>query len=221
MIRINSYSCAGERGENEDALVIQAHPQDSTCQLFAIADGQGGRCGGGTAARLACRRCVEVAADYSPALLGDPRCWSRILQAVDQTVHNETEAGFTTLVGFCIASEAICGSANGDSAVLSMVDGSEGKILTAGQPKNPPVGSGQVRCKSFSATLGGSWTILAMSDGVWKYTGWDPIFRSVARKESAAIIEFLRRYAALPDSGRLQDDFTLLVIQSDELTSIR
>jgi hypothetical protein len=216
MKRTVSYSRPGERGENQDAFQIRSHPANPDSLMVAIADGQGGRAGGGIAARLACRVCIEMASSYAPRNLTIAWHWRDILRAVDQAVHDQPEAGFTTLIAFCITSESvICGGSNGDSAVVLLNDKSHRGILTANQPKNPPVGSGYARFGTFFTRLQSPWTVLAMSDGVWKYTGWDPLFRIASQAHGKKIIESLRHYAALPTMGRLQDDFTLIVIEGN------
>jgi len=45
--------------------------------------------------------------------------------------------------------------------------------LTRQQAKNPPIGSGDALFTPFGALLADPWLVLAMSDGVWKYVGWD------------------------------------------------
>lgn len=210
--RITGYSCAGERGpENEDAFAIRFHPRDPACALVALADGQGGREGGAIAARLACRAGVETASNMTSPELLQPVSWSGIFQAADAAVHRHPAAGFTTLVIFCIASGVICGCSNGDSAAVLVDARHRAEILTARQPKNPPVGSGNARFTTFCAKLVPPWTVLALSDGVWKYTGWTAVFEAAARYQGDALIDYLRGCARLPFTGRLQDDFTLVV----------
>ena len=61
----------------------------------------------------------------------------------------------------------------------------------------------------FEAVLVRPWTVLAMSDGVWKYVGRDRLERAVARPRSAPIIDALQGAARLR-SGRFPDDFTVV-----------
>jgi hypothetical protein len=57
------------------------------------------------------------------------------------------------------------------------------------------------------------WKILVLSDGVWKYGGWDRI-AAIAREYSGqALVDALQTPARLPRSGRFQDDFTVVLIE--------
>ena len=55
--------------------------------------------------------------------------------------------------------------------------------------------------------------ILAMSDGVWKYVGWDRLSVAVRSPRDAPLAETLQRAARLPRSGQFPDDFTLVVFE--------
>ena len=52
-----------------------------------------------------------------------------------------------------------------------------------------------------------------MSDGVWKYAGWETVREVALETSGQACIDALREKALLPGSGRLQDDFTLVVLE--------
>jgi hypothetical protein len=215
MIQVFSHSETGGHAENEDAFVAQPHPSDPDSYLCAIADGQGGRAGGGRAARLARDCSLEAASAVAPADFISPATWVSVLRKADQAVATDPVAGFTTLIGFCVARGFICGASNGDSAVAMLNSSKQGQILTARQRKNPPVGSGGAEFVPFHAQLQPPWLVLAMTDGVWKYTGWDTIFLAASQDSGEGIIRSLLERARLPRSGKLQDDFTLLVL-SDE-----
>ena len=58
--------------------------------------------------------------------------------------------------------------------------------LTSSQRKNPPVGSGGAIFVPFACRLIRPWQVLAMSDGVWKYAGWEAI-RDVATREKGIL----------------------------------
>jgi hypothetical protein len=79
--------------------------------------------------------------------------------------------------------------------------------------KNPPVGSRGAVFVPFSLQLVHPWTVLAMTDDVWKYAGWDNIFAALSKATGEDILLTLREKAALPRTGQLQDDFTLVVFQ--------
>ena len=54
-----------------------------------------------------------------------------------------------------------------------------------------------------------------MSDGVWKYAGWERIRREAVSLEGAALVESLKQAARLR-SGSFPDDFTLIVLESGD-----
>jgi serine/threonine protein phosphatase PrpC len=54
--------------------------------LCFLADGQGGRAGGGVAARLACRAGLEGAGRVTPERLTDGRTWASLLRQADLAV---------------------------------------------------------------------------------------------------------------------------------------
>jgi hypothetical protein len=128
-------------------------------------------------------------------------------------VADAEKAGFTTLIGFCLTENALCGASSGDSAVALLNAGEPPRILTKHQMKNPPVGSRGAIFVPFSVRLVHPWTVLAMTDGVWKYAGWDTIFAVSSEGAGEAILQKVREKAALPRTGQLQDDFTLVVFQ--------
>jgi len=75
------------------------------------------------------------------------------------------------------------------------------------------VGSGDARIVSLSATLAAPWSVLAMSDGVWKYVGWERIVQAAGECRGERLVETLKGLARLPRSGQFQDDFTLVVFE--------
>jgi hypothetical protein len=216
MIQVSSYSAAGGHATNEDVFEVCPHPRDRAMYLCALADGQGGRAGGLAAARLACRTCVAAASEKASAHLMLPYVWTEILRTADAAVAADPAAGFTTLIAFGVTEARLCGASCGDSAAVVLAGpGQVGDILTARQHKNPPVGSGMAIPVPFAAILRPPWALLTMSDGVWKYSGWESIFGLDPRQPGHVLCRTLLERACLPDSLALQDDFTLVVIQED------
>jgi PPM family protein phosphatase len=213
MVQVWHLSEAGEGGENEDAFVVRGHPGEEGCLLVALADGQGGRAGGREAARVACAACVEVALGRSVKDLMRPGVWEEAGRAADGAVARAAGAGFTTLVAFAVYRDWLAGASSGDSAALMVNAGEEGVILTGGQVKDPPVGSGAAVFTPFGARLSAPWTALALSDGVWKYAGWEGVWEVARRCAGEEVAGELRRRAALR-SGALADDFTVVVVKS-------
>jgi PPM family protein phosphatase len=212
MIRVLSFSATGDHPANEDVFDATRHPADPDCWLCFLADGQGGRAGGERAARLACRTAADAAIRLSPAELATPHAWVNVLQEADLATAADREAGLTTLVGFCITDNAIAGASSGDSAVLAASTGGRTNALTDRQAKNPPVGSGAAWFVPFSQKMVIPWSVLAMSDGVWKYVGWDRIIATISAHHGQPLIEALQTAVRLR-TGRFPDDFTVVVFE--------
>jgi hypothetical protein len=212
MVSALSFSEAGGHASNEDAFAVRQHPSAPDCWLCLLADGQGGQAGGARAAQLACKIALALALEYAPERLADAATWTTILRRADAAVCADTGAGYTTLVGLCVVPGAVAGASCGDSAAL-LVCGGRARPLTAAQAKNPPVGSGAATFVPFAARLDGPWAVLAMSDGVWKYAGWEAITRAAASLRGRALLEALQARARLPGSGQFPDDFTLVLVE--------
>jgi serine/threonine protein phosphatase PrpC len=135
------------------------------------------------------------------------------LRKADVAVAADAVAGFTTLVAFCVHRGRLAGASTGDSAALLI---GAGKVteLTAGQQKNPPVGCGGAIAVPFVAELTEPWRLLAMSDGVWKYVGWNRLVAIATQEAGATLIARLQEAARLPGSGRFQDDFTVVLLEA-------
>lgn len=156
---------------------------------------------------------------HPPADLLRPETWAKVLNAVDQAVADDPASGFTTFVGFIISGGRLCGTSSGDSAVLLLNPTKPATILTARQYKNPPVGSGGVECVSFAATLVCPWKVLAMTDGVWKYVGWEKVVAIAIEGHGQGTINALLDRARLPRTGGLQDDFSIVLVEDAESES--
>jgi PPM family protein phosphatase len=210
MWTVFSYSEAGGHPINEDCFCTESN-QDRL--LVTLADGQGGQAGGGKAAQLASESVLRQARLSPFAALGSPGSWTTFLRRADEEVSRDKESGLTTLIGLCVTDDAVHGASNGDSAVLLFLPKGRIEELTGRQAKNPPVGSGAATCIPFSAKLELPWTILVMSDGVWKYVGNDRIREIARREQGQAMVDSILAAAKSLRSGKLQDDFTLIVIQ--------
>jgi serine/threonine protein phosphatase PrpC len=213
MVSVASFSEAGGHAVNEDAFVVQRHPSGPDRWLCFLADGQGGSAGGAEAARLACHTAAEAALRQPLGELAGPAAWRVILQEADRAVLADPEAGLTTLLGFCISDGFLAGASSGDSAVFALSAGERVENLTVNQRKNPPVGSGGAKFVPFATRLVGRWSVLAMSDGVWKYVGWERLVQAAAGSRGEECVETLQRAARLPGSGRFPDDFTVVLFE--------
>lgn len=191
---------------------MEAHPDATDCWICVIADGQGGQAGGAKAAQLACQRCRDLALRSAPPGLQAAETWTEILHAADTAVTDDPMAGYTTLVGLSVWQGFVCGASNGDSAAVLLHPGSRPLNLTQHQDKNPPIGSRVASIVPFAARLSRPWTLLAMTDGVWKYVGWDEMLKVAEATPADNLAPLLLSRARLELSGRLQDDFTLIVL---------
>ncbi len=126
-------------------------------------------------------------------------------------VSQDADAGFTTLVGFCVASPMVVGASCGDSAAV-LIQGDDQVQLTGQQRKNPPIGSGSAAVTPFVQSLRGQWKLLVMSDGVWKYAGWPTVIKHACDTSGESLFQRLREAAALPATNELQDDFTIVLL---------
>ena len=86
-------------------------------------------------------------------------------------------------------------------------------ILTDNQYKNPPVGSGGARMTPFSSPLGREWKLLVVSDGVWKYIGWERFERLAASESGLGLIEALRAETLSRLGGTFADDFSVALLE--------
>ncbi len=202
MIRTYTFSAAGGHAVSEDAFTLQPHAGG---WLVALADGQGGRAGGARAAQLACQVAIERAG-ASPA-------WAEALTHADAAVVADREAGFTTLVGLHVRDDRVTGASCGDSAAVVVCGEHAPKVLTARQFKNPPVGSGDATFVPFEMELTLPWKLLAVTDGVWKYAGWERVWDCAARLSGEELVAELQAAARLPLTGEFQDDFTVVLLE--------
>src|SRR5262249_56378426 len=106
------------------------------------------------------------------------------------------------------------GAWGGDGGVF-VVSGTELLEPTKRQFKTPPVGSGEADFIPFEVRLARPWRVLAMSDGVWKYAGWQRVRELAARLGGEELIAALQAAARLRLSGEFPDDFTVVLVEAD------
>jgi serine/threonine protein phosphatase PrpC len=158
---------------------------------------------------------MAAALAASPDRLADPDAWETILRRADEATAADAEAGCTTLIGFHIRGGSLSGASSGDSAVLAISKEGRPVIVTARQFKAPPVGSGEALFIPFERVLAEPWKVLAMSDGVWKYAGWERVMAVASSHQGQTLVETLAQSARLRGSGGFQDDFTLVVFEEN------
>jgi serine/threonine protein phosphatase PrpC len=206
-MQVIAYS-TGADARNEDCELHDEAPVDGVWRCV-LADGQGGRSGGQTAARTACHATWQALAALSPRDRSSPSSVCGALVAADRAVCAEPTAGFTTLIGLLVEDGWLCGASNGDSLVLLLDQGTV-IDLTRGQAKNPPVGSGNADIRPIGFALTEPWALLVASDGVWKYVGLDTLAALLRDHRGQDLLDHALAAARLPGSARLQDDFTLV-----------
>lgn len=215
MVKIAQFSQAGGHTENEDHHVVKPHPLDPDCMLCAVADGQGGQGGGTHASRIACETGIDTICRTSHREIAHTRCWVKALETADRAVEHDEEAGYATLVCLGIIKEHVIGASNGDSAALVIDHSGKPIVLTEHQKKNPPMGSGDAVATPFDHRLKAPWKVLVMTDGVWKYTGMEEVIRAASAKQGQEIINSLWETATEKGARRLQDDFTIVVLENE------
>ena len=140
---------------------------------------------------------------------------AHILTHADTAVASDAEAGFTTLIGLCVSNNRVSGASCGDSAIVAICGAEAPRVLTSRQFKNPPVGCGDATFVPFKMELTPPWKVLAMTDGVWKYAGWERVWDCAARLSGAELIAELQVAARLQTTGEFQDDFTVVLLESE------
>ncbi len=208
------HSEAGEGHANEDVALVRPHPEDAGVLLCSLADGQGGQAGGADAARVAAEESLRAASSFPAKELFGAAPWYAVVGAADEAVCEDVAAGYCTLVSLCVSEREVWGASCGDSGAL-LIQGGRNFLLTENQRKNPPVGSSAAHPVAFSARLHPGWKLLVLSDGVWKFVGWESIAWIAGQYQGQALIAALRGAAWDANGGRLPDDFTVALLHGE------
>ena len=207
------FSEASADHQNEDAVRVIEATQSPGCWLGAVTDGQGGCPGGAKAAQLACETVIEAANESPSGFPVDPSFWRALFARVDHAVQADFDAGLTSLVAFCVKDGQVYGASCGDSAAYLCLARDYVKNLTSGQDKNPQIGSGMTSSAYFISPTVKPWSLLVMTDGVWKYVGWDRIEEMLKRVWGEELKNELVAAGRLPGSGKYPDDFSFALIE--------
>ena len=208
------HSEAGDGHANEDVVLVRPHPGDAGLLLCSLADGQGGQAGGAAAAQIAAEESLRAASSFPANELREVAPWYAVVGAADEAVCEDDAAGYCTLVSLGISADGIWGASCGDSGAL-LLNGGREFLLTEDQRKDPPAGSSAARPVAFSARLTPGWTLLVVSDGVWKFVGWESIARMTAQNQGRELVAALRQAASDANGGRLPDDFSLALLHEE------
>ncbi len=195
------------RGEaTEDRAEIIAAVRS---QVLVVADGVGGRAGGGKAASLL----LELAGDVAPQVTRlDAPAWARFLTEADLIVHDDADGGETTAVIAQVSDDGrrIVGASVGDSEAWFVTP--EGLFdLTEAQRKKPFLGSGSAHAVPFTLPVSPSGgTLLIATDGLFKYASQERILDAVRLPDAEAAADELLNAARLR-SGSFSDDIAVLL----------
>ena len=214
MQTVLTFSEAGGHPDNQDVVLVRQHPARLDVTIALVADGQGGQSGGGRAAKLACQTAWELASESDPERLLDPLVWAYLLRQVDLAVERDAATGFTTLVALAVTPDRVVGVSSGDSVAIAVTVGRATEV-TAGQPKNPPVGSGTAIGRMLNVPLVAPWRVALMTDGVWKFAGLDRVLAMSQKATPNDLLAELQTTARRHGTGEYHDDFTLAVIDND------
>lgn len=176
--------------------------------IVAIADGAGGRAGGGEAAEIVVREAARTAQDVR-----DAKTWARWLSGVDSLIRDAEMAGETTAIIAAIGANYVSGASVGDSSVW-LVGARSWHDLSENQVRKPPLGVGGSPV-AFSARLDDE-TLLFASDGLTKYADWDIIANIARGKNIETAADELIESVRYP-SGALADDVSCVLcrVESD------
>jgi PPM family protein phosphatase len=191
------------RAETEDRADILA-TEDGT--VLVVADGVGGRPGGGPAAESAVRLVREAGPNMERA---DPRAWYRLAKAIDAALAEEVEAGETTLVIVSVTPKRLVGVSVGDSeAWLATAEGHYD--LTGGQKRKPYLGQGMAEPVPFALPNPGHGTLIVATDGLFKYAPSERIGDAALLPDIDEAARRVADLARLPN-GTLPDDIAVLL----------
>lgn len=201
----------GGKRENEDFIVARYHSAHPDCLICTLADGQGGQSHGATAARVACETVRDLAEKHKASDLIGASVWPDILAEADNAA--SMTGGYSTLLAFACMEGVVCGASCGDSKVFLNEPGNRVIELTKHQRKNPPVGSGGAIFEIFRAENNRGGRLLAATDGVWKYCGYETIESALRMTAIPEIAAFLRHAVAPKNGGPLPDDFSFIAVE--------
>jgi hypothetical protein len=213
---VKTHTEAGGKEVNEDFVVAKRHPSGGERYVCALADGQGGRSNGALAARTACQTVWARAMEHPFDILLQPSTFSTLMYAADNAVCSTQ--GYTTLVALAFDGDSVMGASCGDSKAYfaRKQDGSAAVEITewtARQQKNPPVGSGDAIFTTFSYTDIEDGRILILSDGVWKYCGFEAIKSAFEMPSFTDAASFLRAATLKRVGSGPPDDFSVIAVE--------
>jgi serine/threonine protein phosphatase PrpC len=198
-LAVDSY-----RRESEDrALIVEL----SFGPLLLVADGVGGRSGGGAAAEFV-REAVERFGRSWTTPPGELEI-AAFLRRLDTEMSRIAEIGETTGVAAVLAESTVAGAAVGDS-VAWWIEPDTHVDLTRHASMKPWLGSGAAHPRPFAIPALSAGTLLLATDGLTKYADAGTLC-AIARRDNlgAAARELIE--AVRPPSRRLPDDVVVIL----------
>jgi PPM family protein phosphatase len=193
------------RANSEDRVAVLTVPSGV---VIAVADGMGGRAGGGEAAEALMSVVRDAVADVRDA--GDAGAWDALLVRADRAIRDDPRAGETTAVVVGIGARAIGGASVGDSEAWLITD-DRTFDLTAAQQRKPGLGTGMAAPTPFRARAV-TGTLLVATDGLFKYADRQMICANARGASLDGAARVLIDLVRMP-SGGLQDDVAIALCQ--------
>jgi serine/threonine protein phosphatase PrpC len=162
---------------------------------------------------LAVTAALRAAGETPPEKLLKPSRWEKIGTAADMAVDKAPDAGYTSLIALGCSNNEIAGVCCGDSAAYVVSNGHM-HVLTERQLKNPPIGSGVAAITSFNRSVLSPWYVVLVSDGAWKYIGWDAMGQISKASEPGKLTENLLNAMRAKWQRGFPDDFSVLVVSN-------
>jgi len=189
-------------GRGEDRIETVVLPDRS---VFVIVDGAGGVSGGAAAAEAVCKSVADWCRQ------GRAVDWPEWLAQIDREISGSKACGLAAAVIIEVKNDGkISGASVGDCEAWVFVNGTTPKNLTAGQVRKPLLGEGSAVPIGFEGSAGGG-TLLAATDGLWKYLNRSRIAETTSIRPLETAAEALVNGARLR-SGALQDDVAVALV---------
>lgn len=205
---------AGSKQENEDRVgVCETHD----ALVLIVADGVGGRPGGGAASKRAIEIVRKAVTGERPN--DEAQIWAERVAGIDRLLSRDKEAGETTLVIAAVTTGRpahIVGASAGDSgAWLVTANGLED--LTRRQAPKPYLGSSAALPVPFDVVWNEG-TLLLATDGLFKYADRDRVLETARVPDLEEAAQNLVEMVRLSD-GTFRDDVGILLCRREGQSS--
>jgi serine/threonine protein phosphatase PrpC len=186
-------------GRGEDRVTVVRLPGRT---VIAVADGAGGVAGGASAAERVCAAAVEA------CRRGLEIDWAEWLAELDRHMA-AAPLGLAAVVVVELSDDGQLRGASVGDCEAWVLGGATTIELTSRQTRTPLIGDGAALPVAFATHAAGG-TVLAATDGLWKYAKHERIAAAAAARPldaaAAALVELVRLR-----SGAFQDDVALAI----------